>query len=217
MQSIDLNAGGSASFSFDNPGDAVTGRVVNLEELQQTDLQTGQPKTFDNGQPMMMYRVELQTQQRADAEDDGVRSVYLKGSKKPESQSSLAAVLAAVKAATGRFNLTVGGTLTLTYVGDGVAKNRGFNAPKLYSAQYIAPSVDLGGDAAQPQAVPVQQPIYPAPPQQPAQPAYQPPAAQPVQPPAPQVPAAAGPTPEQVAAVRAAGLNPAAVFPGYQG
>ena len=217
MQSIDLNAGGSASFSFDTPGDSVTGRVVNLEELQQTDLQTGQPKTFDNGQPMMMYRVELQTQQRDDADDDGVRSVYLKGSKKPEAQSSLSAVLAAVKAATGRFNLTVGGTLTLTYIGDGVAKNRGFNAPKLYSAQYVAPSVDLAGE--QPAQAPAQ-PVYQQPP---AQPQYQQPPAPAQAAPAPApaapapAPAAAGPTPEQVAAIRAAGMDPAVVFPGYQG
>lgn len=206
MQSIDLNAGGSASYSFETIGDSVTGRVVNLEELQQTDLQTGQPKTFDNGQPMMMYRVELQTRQRDTDDDDGVRSVYLKGSKKPESQSSLAAVLAAVKAATGRFNLSVGGTLTLAYIGDGVAKNRGFNAPKLYSAQYQAPSVDLAGE--QPAQAAYQQPAPQA-----SAPQYQQPAA-----PAPvAAPVAAGPTPEQIAAIRAAGMDPAAVFPGYVG
>ena len=148
MQSIDLASGGSASFPFQNIGDSVTGKILNLEELQQTDLQTGEVKTFTNGQPMMMYRVELQTGLREGEMDDGVRSVYLKGSKKAESQSSLAAVLQAVLAATGRAALTVGGTLTLTYTGDGVAKGRGFSAPKQYSAQYAAPSVSLDPQTA---------------------------------------------------------------------
>ena len=230
-QSIDLNAGGSASFQFERPGDTVTGRVTNLEELQQTDLATGEVKTFTNGQPMMMYRAELQTQLKDDPMDDGIRSVYLKGSKKPESQSSLAAVLAAVRTVTGRYSIAVGGVLTLTYVGDGVAQTRGHNAPKLYSASYVAPTIDLGGGpalAAPQQHVPApfppaaQQHINPATgevtypaaqPVQPAQQQYTAPA--PVQQAAP--PAAAGPTPEQVAALQAAGIDPAAVYPGWRG
>ena len=201
MQSIDLASGGSASFPFQNIGDSVTGKVINLEELQQTDLQTGEVKTFTNGQPMMMYRVELQTNLRDSEMDDGVRSVYLKGSKKAESQSSLAAVLQAVLTATGRAALTVGGTLTLTYTGDGVAKGRGFSAPKQYSAQYAAPSVSLDPQPA------------PATPAAPASPWGNQPAAPQVPTPAtPAAPAPAAPsglTPEQIAALKAAGIDPA--------
>ena len=174
MQSIDLASGGSASFPFQNIGDSVTGKILNLEELQQTDLQTGEVKTFTNGQPMVMYRVELQTNLRDGEMDDGVRSVYLKGSKKAESQSSLAAVLQAVLTATGRAALTVGGTLTLPYVGDGMAKGRGFSAPKQYSAQYAAPSVSLD---PQPAAAPQAPPPGPPPAAAPARPGGPPPAA----------------------------------------
>lgn len=214
MQSIDLASGGSASFPFQNIGDSVTGKILNLEELQQTDLQTGEVKTFTNGQPMMMYRVELQTNLRDGEMDDGVRSVYLKGSKKPESQSSLAAVLQAVLTATGRAALTVGGTLTLRYTGDGVAKGRGFNAPKQYSAQYAAPSVSLDPQPAPAPATPA----TPASPwgSQPAAPASpwgnQPAAPQAPAPATPATPAPAAPsglTPEQVAALKAAGIDPA--------
>lgn len=215
MQSIDLASGGSASFPFQNIGDSVTGKILNLEELQQTDLQTGEVKTFTNGQPMMMYRVELQTNLRDGEMDDGVRSVYLKGSKKPESQSSLAAVLQAVLTATGRAALTVGGTLTLTYTGDGVAKGRGFSAPKQYSAQYAAPSVSLDPQpAAAPQAP---APAAPASPwgSQPAAPASpwgnQPAAPQAPAPATPATPAPAAPsglTPEQIAALKTAGIDP---------
>ena len=223
MQSIDLASGGSASFPFQSIGDSVTGKILNLEELQQTDLQTGEVKTFTNGQPMMMYRVELQTGLRDGEMDDGVRSVYLKGSKKPESQSSLAAVLQAVLTATGRAALTVGGTLTLTYTGDGVAKGRGFSAPKQYSAQYAAPSVSLDPQpAAAPQAPAPAAPASPwgnqpaaapqAPtPATPASPWGNRPAAAP-QAPTPATPAPAAPsglTPEQIAALKAAGIDPA--------
>ena len=210
MQSIDLASGGSASFPFQNIGDSVTGKILNLEELQQTDLQTGEVKTFTNGQPMMMYRVELQTNLRDGEMDDGVRSVYLKGSKKPESQSSLAAVLQAVLTATGRAALTVGGTLTLTYTGDGVAKGRGFSAPKQYSAQYAAPSVSLDPQPAAASQAPAPAAPTPAAPASPwgNQPAA-PQAPAPATPAAPAPAAPSGLTPEQIAALKAAGIDPA--------
>jgi hypothetical protein len=144
---FDIGGQGGSSFPFNNPGDTVTGKLVSMEEVQQTDLQTGKPATWDDGRPKMMYRVALATTLRADTDDDGERTVYLRGSRKPESQSSLAAVAGAVKAATGGTELEAGATLTLTYVGDGQPSQRGFNAPKLYSATYVAPTLNIAGDA----------------------------------------------------------------------
>ncbi len=232
MSSWSIGGDGGNSFPFDRIGDTVTGQIVSLQEVQQTDLQTGEPKMFANGQPMMMYRVSLATQLRdpANPSDDGHRDVYLKGSRKSETQSSLAAVLDAVRAATGGTDLEPNATLTLTYIGDGPASQRGFNPPKLYQATYQRAVMGLGGPqyATQQPTAPVQQPAAPvqqyAPPQAPAAPPVQYAPQQPVQqyatPPAPQAPASAapgGPTPEQVAALRAAGVDPASVFPGYQG
>ncbi|MFB9620670.1 hypothetical protein [Brooklawnia cerclae] len=161
MTSFDIGGDAGNSFRFDTVGDQVTGTVVDLVEQQQTDLQTGEPRTFSNGQPMMMYRVDLQTSLRepGDQFDDGKRSIFLKGSRAAESQSSLAAVLAAVKAATGTTALATGGTLTLKYIGEGVAKTRGFNPPKLYAATYQPPTVDLAGpqSVAPPVAAPATQ------------------------------------------------------------
>ena len=73
--------------------------------------------------------------------------MYLKGSRKPESKSSLSAVIAAVQKSTGGTNIESGGTLTLTYTGDGQPSRRGWNAPKQYEASYTPPSpnVDLAG------------------------------------------------------------------------
>lgn len=176
-KSIDLGGGGAGtSFQFETIGATVTGRIVDLETKQQTDPKTGDPKTFDNGDPMMMYVVTLATDLRGSAGlrepvegDDGTRSVFLKGSKKPESKSSLAAVLGAVKAATGGNALTVGGTLTMQYLGDG-PKAVGYSAPKLYAASYAAPSVALEQAAPAPAAAPVPTPAVAAP-AQPAAPA----------------------------------------------
>jgi len=147
MTSFNLSGNTGSSFSFETPGDSVKGRVDNVEEVQQTDLSTGEPATWDNGQPKMMIRVTLATDLASEPGDDGKRSVYLKGSRKPESKSSLSAVIAAVQKSTGGTNIESGGTLTLTYTGDGQPSRRGWNAPKQYEASYTPPSsnVDLAG------------------------------------------------------------------------
>jgi hypothetical protein len=142
---MDLGGQGGTSFPFDNHGDSVTGKILNMEEIQQTDLDTGKPAFWDDGKPKMQFRVTLQTELSDDVDDDGQRTIYLRGSRKPEAKSTLSAVLAAVKATTGATALDVGGVLTLTYVSDGVAKQRGYNAPKQYSATYRPPSTDLNG------------------------------------------------------------------------
>jgi hypothetical protein len=187
--SLDIGGGGGNSFRFDAPGDTVTGKVLSLEEQQQTDMNTGELAFWESGQPKMMYVVTLATDDRNDQWDDGRRTIYLRGSRKPESRSILAAVVSAVQAATGGTNLQVGGLLTVTYSGDGESTRRGFNPPKQYTATYQPPSVDLGG----------QQPA-----QQPAQPAQATPAAQ-------QPPAAPQPAPQPAAAAQPAQPDPAAL------
>lgn len=140
---FDLGGQGGNSFPFDNPGDTVTGKIIELEEVQQTDMDTGTPASWPDGRPKMQYRVTLQTDLSDDADDDGVRAVYLRGARKPDALSSLSAVLVAVKATTGGSSIDTGGNLTLTYTGDGVPSKRGYNAPKQYEATYRPPSADL--------------------------------------------------------------------------
>lgn len=204
MTTFNLGPTGGSSFSFENPGDSITGTVVNLEEVQQTDMRTNEPLYWDNGQPKMMFRLELQTQLRDpnNLSDDGKRSVYLKGSRKPDKKSTMSAVLQAVQTATGGYDIATGGTFTITYTGDGVPSQRGFNAPKQYEATYRPPAMNLAGG---------QQPAAPAAPQAPA-PAAAPQAA----PQAPAAPAAVAPTlpagitPEMLAAAQAAANGNAA-------
>lgn len=155
-----LGGEGGNSFPFDNVGDSVTGLVRSMREVQQTDLDTGQPATWPDGRPKTMIAVELATDLREGDGDDGARTVYLRGSIKPESQSSLAAVRSAVKAVTGGYALHVGGRLTLSFVGEEPAQKRGYSPRKLYSASYVAPSVDL--EQSKPAATPATPAAAPA-------------------------------------------------------
>jgi hypothetical protein len=190
--SMDLGGSGN-SFPFDTIGDEVTGRIIDFAERQQNDMDTGEPDVWPDGKPKMMIWVELQTPLCTEEGDDGKRSVYLRGSKKSESCSSLSAVAVAVKAATGGSAITLGSTLTLKYIGDGVASKKGWNPPKRYSARYVPKSigVGLGTDTvvAQPAPAPVVTAVHPA-----------------------QVATAGALTPEQIEALKAA-HDPIAAHP----
>jgi hypothetical protein len=130
-----LMGGGLAAAKFPTIGTTISGRIVRKPEArQQTDIETGEPLTFANGDPRMQIVVSLATADRdpAKADDDGERALYIKG-------NMLNAVRDAVRRA-GAKGLEVGGTLTVVYTGDGEKKNRAFNAPKLYAAEYVPPT-----------------------------------------------------------------------------
>jgi hypothetical protein len=59
-------------------GDRVTGKVIDATIRQRTDYHTGALKTWDDGKPQNQVAVRIQTGQRADADDDGIRGVYIK-------------------------------------------------------------------------------------------------------------------------------------------
>lgn len=147
-----LMSGGTASAKFPTVGTTVSGEIVAPPTVRpQTDLATGKPKTFDNGDPMLQLVVQVQTTERDPqlGDDDGVRAIYVKG----QMQQAVKTAVLAAKAK----GLEVGGVLSITYTGDGEAKQRGFSAPKLYSATYTAPTAQqaaafLGTD--QPAAAP---------------------------------------------------------------
>lgn len=149
---------GGTSFSFDGvPPISVKGTVqVDAPvKMQQKDYDTGAPLTWDDGNPKWQWRVDLQTDLRTDAGDDGLRSVYLKARSK-------SAVVAAVKAA-GAKRLERGGTLELAYVSDDHSdphrptvtctpdceKGKGYPA-KIYKATYSPADGFMGSDSATP-------------------------------------------------------------------
>jgi hypothetical protein len=76
-----LMGGGVPSASFLEVGAVHRGRIKAYELQQQRDFATGNPKVFDNGDPMMQVCFTLETEERdaANEDDDGLRKVYAKG------------------------------------------------------------------------------------------------------------------------------------------
>lgn len=128
----DFMGGGAKSFPFDNPGDTVTGKILSIVKRQQTDMKTGEPKVWANGDPRFMYTITLQTDLRDDDFDDGQRTVNVKW-------KSQRAVQDAVRAAGGK-KPEIGGLLSLKYVKDGIGE-RGQVPPKEWAAMYRLPEL----------------------------------------------------------------------------
>lgn len=130
----DLFAGsGAPAFKFDTVGTKITGIITGLDVRQQTDFDSGEAKVWDDGKPMLEMVITLATSLRdKDIEDDdGERRVFCRG-----------AMLTAMKQAVRAIKETkpvIGGKVTITHSGLGEAKKRGFNAPKLYTVDYVAP------------------------------------------------------------------------------
>lgn len=131
----DLFAGGGApAAKFAKIGDSITGVITNAEARQQTDFDSGEPLTWDNGDPRMEVVLTLSTTLRdPDIEDDeGERRVFCRG-------QMLTAMRQAVKKAKDK-KPRIGGRITVTYSEDGEAKKKGFNAPKLFTVAYEPPN-----------------------------------------------------------------------------
>ncbi|MFD6094556.1 hypothetical protein ACFWGN_20790 [Oerskovia sp. NPDC060338] len=130
---------GKSAFGKNDPiGTTITGTIVSTEVRQQTDIATGELLTWDNGDPRMQLVVALQTDERISEDDEGVRAVYVKGSKAFGSKSLHDAVRAAVQDA-GAKGIEPGGALTVSLIGTEPSKTRGFSDRKLWGAQYAAP------------------------------------------------------------------------------
>ena len=130
-EQTDPFAGGdkTPSLSFkDAPiGTSYTGRVIDSPTLVQSrNVETEQPDFWPDGNPKMSAAV------KADFGGDvGVRSIW---AQKP---SALYAAIAEAQTAAGT-KIAPGGTITVTYSGDGVRKdgNTKLNPPKQYAVTY---------------------------------------------------------------------------------
>lgn len=159
------NASGKSA-KFPDVGATVTGKVVSFEQQQATDFD-GKPKFWDNGDKVMQLKVGLQTDERSPdiEDDDGVRYLYVKGSKKPESNSMHAAVAGALHKAGAK--LEVGGTLTVQLIVKAPSPNPKKIANE-YTATYSAPDyfeqpATAPTTATAPAAAPVAAPSGPSP------------------------------------------------------
>jgi len=147
-----LLGGSVTSAKFEGIGDSVTGKISDQPEMRaQTHMQTGKPLTWDDGSPKMQLVITLQTDEQdpSDADDDGKRRIYVKGSKKAGSKSMHDAVAGAIRTA-GAARLQVGGTLAVAYVGNRKSEVIGFNDAKQYEAKYTPPSAGFFDQIAAP-------------------------------------------------------------------
>ena len=149
-----LFGGGGKAAKFDNLGDIVEGTITDVKLSQQTSMETNEPLTWSDGSPRMQLVISLQTTDRSDDNDDGVRRVFAKGGNyevaSGRGKSLKDAIGDAVKVA-GVRSIDEGGILKIGYTGEGKKTNRGYSAPKLYVASYKPPvqsvaAEDLFGD-----------------------------------------------------------------------
>ena len=131
MTSIDdlLLSGGATgkSMKFNTVGDSYSGTVVSVEPRAYTDIQSGKPEHWDNGDPKMQLVVGIQTDERNPEleNDDGVRYDYVKMWGKQKQSLRAAAQAAGGSPAVGDF-------YSVKFVGEEPSKTRGFNPTKLY-------------------------------------------------------------------------------------
>lgn len=133
-----LMGGGAKSAKFDEEGDKVVGTILDMQVKQQTDIKDGTPLVWPDGNPKMQLVVTLQTDARDDDDDDGQRTLYVKGQMQR-------AVQDAVRKAGAR-GLAEGGRLGVQFVDTAEPKQRGFNGAKQYAAKYEAPQVQVNAD-----------------------------------------------------------------------
>lgn len=136
---MDINeiAGGGKSWSPDKIGEKLEGTITLIERRQQRDFTTGEGLEWSDGSPRMLTYVELQTNERDDSDDDGVRALYLKGGRNFEAaegkgnSGEVALVEAAKKA--GMKSVDEGAKLTIVHSGVAKPTTRGYQGAKLYA------------------------------------------------------------------------------------
>jgi len=235
-----MGGGGYPAVKLDQLRVWVGGRIVAKPTArQETTFGTGEPKTYPrSGDPIMGILVDVQTDQRLDAEDNGIRRLYVEGRRMKE------AVKAGV-VASGADGLAPGGELYVAWVGE--EQGQGTTPAKVYESRYYPPTTPVPGATngqAPGQSAPMPDPRgqtataasgtaeFAPLPQDAPPPAFAPDAPQDASPapmgdprgstpaPAPSGPQngaqSSDPTAEAIAALKAAGLDPTTVFPNYR-
>lgn len=128
----------SKSWQWDgNP--KIKGTVVKVERKQQTDIDSGTPLTWDNGDPKMQTVFTLQVAAPT-ADDDGLRTIYARGGKHDVGEGSGEAMETAIFAAYRKAGITTieGAELVVEHSGWSV-KKKGKNPARLFTA-YARPA-----------------------------------------------------------------------------
>lgn len=138
--SDDFLGGNAKSATFPTVGTSYSGTITRVgEPQQQKDPADGKPKTYDDGNPVMVLPVEIQTSVREDADDDGKRTIWV-------ASGIRFAVRDAVRKA-GAKGLREGGMLTITLTTVDAPTRPGINGVKHYAASYTPPAATAAADA----------------------------------------------------------------------
>ena len=146
---IDTSTSSARAAKFEAVGDKIEGTILSADAKPQTDIDTGEIKTWSDGNPILQWVIVLATSLREDADDDGNRTVYAKGGKFTAASGEGLSMMEAIKAATakaGASQLLEGGTLLLQHTGLGEKKKAAYSAPKLYKARYTPPAKGIDVD-----------------------------------------------------------------------
>lgn len=205
-----MGGGNAPAWKFEDPNTTHTGTILTKSTRQEREYDRdnpggGAPKFFPSGDPIMGIVIEVATDERTSSEDDGKRTFYVEGKYLKE------AVRNGVRGA-GSAKLEIGGRLTVTFTHREDPNDK--RSRKHWNVVYT-PAADAALNTEQGPVNTVTGEIAPQPAQQAPAQAAQPAQAAPVAPAAPTT--APGPTPEAIAALRAAGVDPATIYPGYTG
>lgn len=154
-----LMGGGVRAFQFNQLGDTCRGRItadpkvedcfkMKWDAVKKRWERTDELDTWPNGQVKRQIVLTVQTDERVDQDDDGLRTLFIHSRIQP-------ALRDAIKAA-GAKGLAVGGTIAVQWASGAGTQDGG---PKEYRCGYQSPTVDPGsllGDNAQ--AAPATQP-----------------------------------------------------------
>lgn len=128
-----LLSGGGKYFPFKEIGDSITGIVETVHDPeQQTDFETNAPLTKPDGSPKWQFRIDLQTDIRNDEDDNGKRTLYVKG-------WMTGAIGDALRTA-GAGGLEPGARLTVAVISQDPPPRKGMRPVNKFSAVYEAPA-----------------------------------------------------------------------------
>jgi hypothetical protein len=130
---------GATAVKFPTVGTTVSGTIIGeMEMRQRTDIITGEPMVWSDGNPKMQLIIQLQTALKESEEDNGVRRLFV-----PTPGGLKTAIGNALLAARAR-GLKEGGKLTVTFSSETPSERAGLNPTKNYTAVYEAPAADSG-------------------------------------------------------------------------
>lgn len=132
-----LMGSGGRSAKFENVNDKVSGSIMRVETRQRTEMGTGSPMTWPDGNPKMQLVIQLLTELSEDEDDDGMRNLYV-----PVPSAMQRAIADAVRA-TGQHGIAEGGRLVVQFTSTKAPEVRGYSPQKLYRARYEAPTVSV--------------------------------------------------------------------------